>query len=238
MNRKENAISKINTMGKVGAILALITKILLIILLVCVMIGTLVLAVLPKDIFSVNMRGNADVLLDLSSFGENVLKEADKDAIEKEVKGDQRISYAGNHFEVTGVEVDTDKDTMRLAAEGELTNFTSGDLIWALVGAIIYIIFTLITVIFIGRLAKAIRDCHSPFEGRVIKRMKQLAYSMVPWVLVGCVVNALEGRIWSSGAGIHFELNVSAIIVVLVILALSYIFQYGAVLQQESDETL
>ena len=35
-----------------------------------------------------------------------------------------------------------------------------------------------------------------------------------------------------------FSVNVSIILIVIVVLGIAYVFQYGAVLQQESDETL
>lgn len=238
MNKKENAISKINTMGKVGTILALITKILLIIAMVLLVVSTVVLAVLPDNLFRVNMRGNANVIFNMSGFGENILKDADVEEIQEEITKNQKITYAGNQFAVSEVEVDTQKDEIVIDAEGELTNFTSHQLVWALLGALLQIALTLMTVIFISRLTKAIRDCKSPFETRVIVRMKQFAYSLIPWAVASWIINAMESRIWMSGGGIHFELNVNVIIVVLVILALAYIFQYGAVLQQESDETL
>ena len=96
----------------------------------------------------------------------------------------------------------------------------------------------LVGIIFAGRLAKSFRDCESPFEERVIRRMKQFAYSLIPWAVLSSISGSLDQRLWMAGGGLSFDLNVGMIVVVLVILALAYIFQYGAILQRESDETL
>lgn len=232
---KENAIRKINTMGKVGTIIALVTKILVSILLALSVIGFVVVLCLPSDLCTVKIDGRADVLVDLSSFGVN-FDEIDQQEMVDGIKQNTDISYSGNHFNVDDVTVDGSQ--FSIGANADLAVFNLKDLAWALAGAIVVLIFLLISIIFAGRLTKAFRGCRSPFEETVIHRMKQFAYALIPWAVISSIVEALESRIWIASGGFSFSINISMIIVVLVILALAYIFQYGAVLQKESDETL
>ncbi len=233
--KKTEAIRKINTMGKVGNILAMITRILVIVLLVLSVAGFVIVLFLPADLCRVKMDGRAQVLVDLSAFGWET-DEALEEEVRENVKSSANISYAGNHFAVD--EVTMDGSRMEVDASARLTEFNIKSLAWALAGAIVVLILLLISVIFVGRLAKAFRDCSSPFEGLVIRRMKQFAYALIPWAVISSVVGSLEQCIWMASGGFSFDLDFGIIIIVLVILALAYIFQYGAVLQQESDETL
>lgn len=232
---KLDAVKKINTMGKVGNILALIARIFVILLLVLSLAGFITLLVLPEDLCKVKIDGRAQVLLDLGVFG----WEADGNAaaeMQEKVEKSANISYGGNHFAVDNM--DMQGSQMQIDASARLTEFSSRTLAWALVGAMVNLILLLISTIFAGRLAKAFRDCESPFEDTVIRRMKQFAYSLIPWAIVSSVIGSLMQSIWTASAKFGFRLDFGVIITVLVILALAYIFQYGAVLQQESDETL
>lgn len=235
---KTEAITKINKMGKAGAILALITKIFLGIGLAGCLIGLIATLVLPKDLVQVHMNGTADVMLNLSNFGENIFGDAEvENQIADNVTKNANITYAGNHFEVS--EVKTEDSQMAIKATGELTNFNIRSCAWALVGAIINLVLLFVSTVFAGKLAKSFRDCTSPFEENVIRNMKAFAYSLIPWSVISSVVGYFCTKIWMSGStGFDFSIDISIIVIVLVMLALAYIFQYGAVLQQESDETL
>lgn len=235
---KEKAIQKINEMGKVGAVLALITKILVGISLVACIIGMIVTAILPRDMVQVDMTGTADVRVDLSNFGEDIFaKSGTKEEIVENVEKSSNIDYAGNKMDVSDVKTEGSK--LQLVADGKLTTFDMRSCTWALAGGAISLAFLFASVIFAGRLAKAFRDCESPFEDTVIRCMKQFACSLIPWSVVSTVVGYFESKIWMSGSNsLDFSIDISMIIIVLVILALAYIFQYGAILQQESDETL
>lgn len=236
MNGNE-AIAKINKMGKVGAIIILIVKILLGIGIVGCAVGMIATAVLPANLVSFNMKGNANVMVDLSNFGKNIFEDAQtQESVKRDVKQNTNISYGNAQFDVNDVSVEGSK--MNIQAQGELTKFNLRDCTWGLLGAEIMLIFSFITAVFAGRLAKAIRDCATPFEDNVITKIKQFAFSLIPWCIITSVVGAIEQAIWFSGSKIDIDLNIGMVCVVLVVLALSYIFQYGALLQKEYDETL
>lgn len=232
---KTDAVVKINKMGKAGAILALIVKIFVILLLGLCTLAFIILLVLPSDVCTVKINGKAEVLLNLGFFGLSGDEEQTEE-IKKGVAENAVIDYAGNHFSVDSVDVDGSQ--VALGASGRLSEFNVKNLAWAVAGAILNLILLLVSVIFASRLAKAFRDCDSPFEDRVIHRMKQFAYSLIPWAVISSIVGSLEQQIWVAGGSFSFDLDISMIVIVLVILALAYIFQYGAMLQKESDETL
>lgn len=233
--KKEDAIRKINTMGKVGNIVALIARIFVIVSLVLCFAGLVIVLVLPSNLCRLKVDGRAQVLVDLDAFGWEAEDGLARD-VQDSIKDKAGFSYGGSRFAVDKVEMDGSQ--IHVDSSARLTEINIRSLAWVIASAIVILGLLLVSIIFAGRLAKSFRDCESPFEERVIRRMKQFAYSLIPWAVLSSVAGSLEQRLWMAGGGFSFELNVGMIVVVLVILALAYIFQYGAILQRESDETL
>lgn len=232
---KTDAVRKINKMGKVGNIVALIARILVIICLVACTVGFVIVLVLPSDLCRVRIDGRAQVLVDLGAFDWM----ADEDMtheIQKSIEGNTSFSYGGNRFAVDEVEMEGSQ--IRVDSSARLTEINIRSMAWIAASAMVVLILLLIGIIFAGRLAKAFRDCESPFEDRVIRRMKQFAYALIPWAVISSVTGNMAQNLWMTGGGFSFGLDLGVVVVVLLILALTYIFQYGAILQKESDETL
>lgn len=230
---KEQAIQKINKIGKISNIITLIGKILVGIGLLCTIIGAIVCFVIPDSMVKVTTTGNVIMDIDLSSvgmtFSEEELEEArielEKDMIESEE------DYASMDVVLT-------QNGIHLLGEMDESTFTMRDAAWgALLGAAA-LLMTFITLCFIGALCKAFRDCHSPFEENVIKKMQNLAYSLIPWTIVSTVANSVSESLTNNHFSIMISLDLGVVLIVLIVLVLVYIFKYGAVLQQESDETL
>lgn len=135
--------------------------------------------------------------------------------------------------------MNVNNDNISVDLSGRYVDFSLHNLVWVMLFTFLYLAMTLTTLFFIGFLCKAFQNCESPFEQNVIKKMKTLAYSLIPWAILSTVSGAVT-RIFLKD-GIHmgdFGIDLRVVMTVLIILALAYIFQYGAILQQESDETL
>ena len=146
------------------------------------------------------------------------------------------IDMNGITAQVSNIEVD-DKG-FSLDADGQTEAIPLKKISVFMIGAWINLIVTMVTLWFIGALCKAIKNCDSPFSEDVIRKMKRFAYSLIPWCVVSSVANSAMSSMWSNHWDFNLSVNGNMVAVVLVVLALTYIFQYGAVLQQESDETL
>ncbi len=75
-------------------------------------------------------------------------------------------------------------------------------------------------------------------EKNVIKKMQYFAYSLVPWAVVSMISDSIRESILNNKLSVMFSIDLGVVLIVLVVLLLVHIFKYGAVLQQESDETL
>ncbi|MGN0424817.1 MAG: hypothetical protein ACI4FY_05800 [Acetatifactor sp.] len=233
---KRQAIIKINKMGKTGVIILNILKVILILGIVGCVIGTIVCAALPKDLLTMQFSGDATVTVNMDAVEQMTGKTISDAELRKQLtSGNITVDgkdYVMNQISLEGrnMVVDTQAEMPRTI---QLRNLTL-----VCISGLVLCVASLVSMIFAGKVCKAFRDCQSPFEENVIKRMQYFAYSLIPTVLLESVVAGSIGYFLGNSDGISINLNVSTILVVLVVFALVYVFKYGALLQQESDETL
>lgn len=232
---KEQAITKINTFGKVGVIITKVLKILMIIGIVSILVGTIILAVLPNDIFKMSVSGEADINIDLASVNQT-LSQSEQEEMNKLFQ-DEKESIDINGYTYVLTSSTASESEISIVGTGELKTFTLHDFALLLVIAVVDAVLQLVVLFFIGNLCREFSVCHSPFEEGIIKSMNKVAVSLVCWGIAVSISSMLATGILSG----NYMFNVadfSIIIAVLIIFAISYIFRYGAMLQQESDETL
>jgi len=232
---KEKAIRNINRVGKIGRVFSIIIKVCLVIGFIAAMIVTVIAYKFPDNFIVMNASGNGEVVIDATKVNKTIT-EKDKEKIIKEIDNIEK------DITIQGFKVNLDKTTVednKIHVSGKVasqTVFDVKDLFYPIITADITLIFAFIAMIFVGRFFKALSYCQSPFEDDVIKNMKRFAWTLVPWSILSSLGQAFV-KYRMSG---HFDLNINInqILIVLLILGLVYIFKYGAVLQQESDETL
>ena len=228
---KEQAILKINRMGKIGQIISNICIVLLAIAIVVLIVAILTLALMPKDFITFVPGGTAAIEVDLEKIGYH-LSEQDRQIIESGEGGKLSFDGYGNFLG----RVKTTESSISFAVDGDM-RVDLHSFSWRLIPALLAAAFMLISVCFAAALCKAFSRCASPFEDRVVHKLRMLAFSLIPWTVLSSLVK--NGTLWNLRAvNIHIGVDLGIVLVVLIIFALSYIFKYGAVLQRESDETL
>lgn len=222
---KNDNIKKINGLGKAMRIILNIAKALMIVVSVCVLIaGIAIVGFLPSDV----IKSKGSFVWQAVEDDTNLPSIFGGSVIEME-EGSGSIDILGFTAEYENEKTSTD--------DGDVTiydttgSFTLSDarvlkiLLAVLFGAIELICITFIIALFFGaRLAKALEKCESPFEDNVLRAMKAFGFSLIPWAFFN----------FSSGNAS----GLAVVIIVLVVMLFAYIFNYGAQLQKESDETL
>lgn len=245
---KEDAIKRIHTIGRVGVIIANIYKVLIIILMLFILVGTVGLFMIPKDLLTLQFDSTVNLQIDPSAVpGDSSDATVKNNLISLSSLFDADSMYLvyadGTTIPITTSTLNEDqyKDGAHLdvrTTTPQTRTLTTQDLAWLLVAVLLYLVMSLVTVCFIGSLCTAVRYCDSPFDATIIKRMTNFAFSLIPWVFLSSLVNSVSDSITTGSSRISFSVNVGMILIILVIFALTRIFKYGAVLQQESDETL
>ncbi|MBE5944336.1 MAG: DUF2975 domain-containing protein [Lachnospiraceae bacterium] len=233
---KEKAIQNVNKIGKVGNIIAQIMKVILIVGLVICVVATIALVVLPDHMIGMKVKGEAEISIDLSEFDAK-FDEDDAVMIKEEIEsGNADIDINGLDFNATAVEVGESGFDMLATAESRFVNLK--DLFIIMLAATLTILCTLITTIFAGRLCKEFSQCETPFSSEVTDSMQKLALSLIPWCLMSGVAEGLVDSILSNKVSVLVGVDLGVVFAIVIILVLVQIFKYGAILQQESDETL
>lgn len=219
-------IRKINMLGKVCRILLIFARIALIVGIVGCIIVTAAFLMVPKsDVVTADGTVSAQIRVDTrqipSIFSDDLI-----DIIENDIDFDAfGTSVKWN------VEANKKDDEVVYDINGALDIDNSSSIVYGAVGtfAVGAIMCTLmfIIVIFGGKLAKAFETCSSPFEANVLKAMKRFAFSFIPIGVLQLVWNGLANTS-----------TILSVFIILTVIIFSFIFSYGAQLQQESDETL
>lgn len=231
---KNEAIVKINKMGKVGQIIARIVNIFMVLGMVAVIAAMIFFMVIPKDLVTFQISGMVDLSVNIDSLGQKFTEENKEEILE--ALGVDEIGFNDVEYGMQDIQVTDDEIFVKTSAEN--ISFQLGDLVFLMAAVAISILMVAIVIYFAQRLCKAFRYCESPFEEKVIKSMQQLAISVIPWALVSAILDSYMTHFFTKGRELSLQLDFGKIVIALIIFALTYVFKYGAVLQQESDETL
>lgn len=228
---KEQAVQKINKIGKFSNVIVLICKILVGLGIGILLFASIACLLIPKDSIHIVSEERVALEIDYSRFG---ILSSEEEVTEQWETGMEGLLIDGKEMD----EVEIDGDMVYVTSEGQQFVLDLHNLAGKLFVLVIMLILVMVTLVFAGSLCKAFRDCRSPFEENIIKKMQHFAYSLIPWIIASSVIESIESKIMSSGQIVSVSIDVGMILVVMVVFLLVSIFKYGAVLQQESDETL
>lgn len=248
---KEQAIQKINKVGKISYIITVICKILVIAGLVCSVASGVICFSQPAEAMRVTQRSAMIVEMSKDALGQDItdaelaemqaaLENGEQMQIQQVRNGMMgsglNMVSTGQTYVPIAMDVTDDGVTIDLITDG--TSYTMHEL--AVLSLLIAVVMamSIVTLTFIESLCKAFRDCETPFEENVIKKMQRLAICLIPWTLVSSAGDTIINSMMSGGMNWTFSLDLGVVLLVVIVLILVYIFKYGAVLQQESDETL
>ena len=219
--KNNNYIGKINTLGKAGRILLIFLRIACVMGIVCFVIAAVGINTIPKDdVITSKGTISYETIVDNNRLPDHV-----SSGLEDTENTEETIDFLGTILSVKENLV-TDNGiedyTFNMSFDAKNTRAMILSYTIAMILGAVFLGLTLIVVIFGGKLASALEKCSSPFEESVTKSMKKFAFSLIPIAAVYCGQQA----------------SLSMIVIVLAMIAIAYIFGYGAELQKESDETL
>ncbi|MBQ8960544.1 MAG: hypothetical protein IJ071_04920 [Ruminococcus sp.] len=224
---KNANVSKINTLGKVSKVIVILLMIAVIAGIVGTVIGAVTMATLPEDAIQITGTTDAEVVVDesrLSALGSALVKSG---TLVDLPDTDIHFDHFGTDFSLNIKETKTDNSHYSYTIDGDITKFNckafaiAGTM--ACLGGTLVLIASLISCIFGKKLTDALSKCQSPFEENVLKRMKAFGFSLIPFAVVSLILK-----------GIGLLTALFALIIILFV----FVFNYGAELQRESDETV
>lgn len=224
-------VKRMNTVGKVGYIITIIVIVIMIIASVAVAGCGVALSVLPKDLVSAEVAGQADVTLSKEVFGS-----VSDDIVSGVNQGAGEIHDIGNGVVFASAE-EVDGSAV-IHANVDKIHVQSGDFTPAIWVALVVIITIIVCAFFFKSLMKELSVAESPFTDGIIAKMRNFAIAILAASIVSSICKAIITGIFSMGHGFAFSFDFGSIITAAIIFVLATVFRYGAQLQKESDETL
>lgn len=225
---KNDAIKKINLIGKISQIVVTVVQALMIVMMAVFAVLAVAGLFVEDNALSLNFNADATVTVDTSDFPLSIIEADDLE--------DFDINVAGLEFDTANATEEGGKVTVNAKSSFNLQELYDeldgviglGGIICIACSALVIMgLAIFITLVFARKLARAFEKCESPFEENVTKRMKHFAYSLIPWFAITLL-----------GEGLLGSINLMTIMLAAVVFLVIYIFNYGAQLQRESDETL
>lgn len=234
---KRVAIEKINKMGKVGNVLINISKVLVGIGIVACLALFIASMILPENFLRIKSTNNVEISMDLAALNVDMSTIDENDFIagmNEGLKVDVSVKAADKDLAFDRIE----GSVVTMSSGDDVKNINTKDAIYLGMAGLLTCIMCFVTLVFCGRLCKSFAKCESPFEEKIIKNMRLFGYSLIPWVILDSIGKSLFNSFINGHFQMNISLNLTTIVIVVFVLVLVYIFRYGAVLQQESDETL
>lgn len=225
MEQSMNVKKKINTFGKVGKIITTILIVFMFIAEGALLVGTVVLAILPKDALTLSIKGEAEIVFDGSYFG---LQDGDLT-----IAPDGGMNIAIGNFDGKATTV-VNGNKLEAYAQSGLLTYNLLDALKICVAGMIGIVAVLVVLFFLKALMKEFMTCDSPFCDGVVNKMRNFAISLIPAAVVGEISGAIIGKMFTNS----LSLNLGTVLFVILIFMLVMIFKYGAQLQKQYDETV
>ena len=104
--------------------------------------------------------------------------------------------------------------------------------------SIVTAIIIAVILFFLGLIFKSIKNEGSPFNFENIKRLKKAGCSIALLSIIPSIIGVLMGVILGATGFIRMQVDLPYIVLAFFFFCLAYIFEYGAELQTQSDETL
>lgn len=216
-------LKKIQTIGKISKIVALVVCVLAFVATGFALIGATVCASIPESWLSVSgqVNGTVEIGSSLSVW---------KEALE-------RLGGAGEgSFGTWSVEGGKLFVSLR-SPDFENIPLTKMVAV-ALTAAAFRLAFYGVILLFVSKFARALERNSTPFCDACIKYLKITAFVLLGWAVVGETTLQVVCGMFFGKFRLGVSVNGGMILISLVFLLLAYIFQYGAKLQREADETL
>ena len=251
---KEKVMKKVNNFGKVGIVVGHICRGVSILAALAIVLFAIGTCFISENLGEMQYYNGVKWSLNLSEFSEedkqeivpSILGSVDAGEAEdivlqnKEVKttaGDITIKFKEEEMEIVSAEYDENTDILLVDTRTNDINILQPVKVLVLaICVVLSAVAEIITFTFVIKLCKEFKTCETPFTQNIVDHMKKVAYSLIPWCITYPLMEAAFEMMVSNTFA--FTLNLGLIFVVFVIVSLTYMFRYGVMLQQESDETL
>lgn len=233
---KNEIITKVNTIGKAGQIIANLGKVIIAIGVIACLISGIVLMALPDDMVVLHMDGKATVEVNMPGMiGGSIVTQ---DGVTATTWGDVNTSMEMNGVKYGVSGMTQTENGYLIEAEAESYTLKFNQLANVVFLAAVQCVVMWIVIHFISKLCKLFKECETPFTEEIVQALKKIAIALIPMAFLTNLTSSVTDSIMTGNVNIVIGVDLTTVLLILLVFMLSAIFNYGTMLQQESDETL
>ncbi len=243
---KEKTVRKINRLGHFSQVIALIMKILVILMLLFLVAATVISFGLPDEALEVTVSSNADISTDFGFTGRTISAsdqqallsgkgDVSSDLLGKDGSLNDWLKQNGGKIEYKKV---SDHFINAVVSNAGSRTIKMNDVRYGLLAGAIQTALFLIALFVASSLCKALRYCESPFEKGVIRRLRGFGFALLFWSLAATCSEAVPKYFSTDDNSLDVKVHLGLLFMALIVLALTRIFKYGAILHRELEDAL
>lgn len=228
---KEDVLKKIHVLGKVGRI---VSKVMSIICRIAAVILGVVYLICMIEIYH-----GFNVVIERNNHISITVPEESHGIVIGEIDDGGSFTVQGFGSEYTFYDdIEVDGNNMYLTSSNQPEELSVTKLTELFIFAGLMIAASLVSLKFAGRFCAELEKCESPFQNEIIDNMRKFAISLIPWIVCNTTFRSTLTSFLLGADDISIDIDFACVAIVLIVIILTMIFRYGALLQQESDETL
>lgn len=220
-------VRKIQSIGKTTKIVAKVMGIICLVVFGIVLITSCLMFFLPSDTISVSGRVESTVSIDEDSFNGLWPKIIHIDGFETDVNEN-------------GIHITFFDSGLSVNAEAENISFNIHTIAKTILCQSLDLLFLAIVFFFAYKFGKALQKSDGPFTTECTKSLKYLSFSMFALSLLDSILDTVTQLIFSRSLNFStpfaFTMDNNFIIISIVIIIVSYIFEYGAEIYHKMQE--
>ena len=233
---KESILKKIRKFGTIGYRFSKIAMILSGVLLFCSLLFTIIFALVKRD--AILFRSSGQEIIEVNVSGMPIKEEGLEERWQEIIDRGATFPNIRNDYEYRLTNIILDNDIVKIVSttQEEIFDVQDFSLIFFILS--VWLTIEMAVLYYVIKICKFLSVCESPFHENMTMLLKNFNISLIVLTIYSSFGDSLINSIAKGCFAVTMDINMISILAVVMVFGLSVIFKYGAMLQQESDETL
>ena len=233
---KEPILEKIRKFGTIGYRFSKIAMILSGVLLFVSLLATMIFAFVKRD--AIVFRSSGEEIIEVSISGMPIKEEGLEEREQEIIDRGATFPNIRNDYVYRLTEIILDNDIVKIVGTTEEEVFDIQDTSLMFFGLGVWLALEMVVLYYVIKICKFLSVCETPFHENMSMLLKNFNIALIVLTLYASFGDSLINSIAKGRFAVTMDINMISILAVAMVFGLSVIFKYGAMLQQESDETL
>lgn len=233
---KELILEKIRKFGTIGYRFSKILMILSGVLLFISLLTTIFFGLIKRD--AIVFRSSGQEIIEVNISGMPIKEEGLEERKQEIIDRGTTFPNMRNDYEYRLTDIILDNDIVKIVGTTEEEAFDIQDISLMIFGVGVWLAIEMAVLYYVIKICKFLSICETPFHENMSMLLKNFNIALIVLTVYASFGDSLINSIAKGRFAVTMNIDMISILAVVMVFGLSVIFKYGAMLQQESDETL